>query len=335
MKKIKIGKKLIGEDSPCFIIAEAGLNHNGNLKIAKKLINEAVKAGADAIKFQTYKTEGFVRKKDKNFNLFKSLELKNKEWAELSKFAKESKIIFFSSVFDQESVDLLDKLNVVAYKIASGDLTHLPLLAHIAQKKKPIILSTGMGIMAEINEALKIIYSQNNKNVALLHCVSSYPAKYEELNLKVINTMRKKFKIPIGFSDHTKGIIAPLSAVALGANIIEKHFTLNKNLPGPDHKFSLNTAEFREMVENIRMIEKMLGNGVKKPVKSELGAKKRSRRSVVANVKIPKGVRITRAMLKIVIPGTGIEPKFVNKIIGKITKKNIQEDEMINQNKIL
>ena len=335
MKKIIIGNRIIGKDESCFIIAEAGLNHDGEFAQAKELIKKAVKVGVDAIKFQTYKTEKFIRKGDKNFALFKSLELRDKDWIDLSKLAQKLGIIFFSSVWDEDSVDLLARLNALAYKIGSADLTNLPLLSYVARKKKPIILSTGMSEIKEIEEALNVIYSTGNKNVALLHCISRYPADYKELNLLTIKTMKDKFRVPVGFSDHTIGITGSLAAVALGANIIEKHFTLDKNLPGPDHKLSLEPDEFREMIDNIRLIEEALGDGIKKPTKIELKIRKLARRSIVSNTKIPERAKITENMLKLVRPGTGIEPRFINKIIGKIAKKEILEDEIIKWSKIL
>jgi len=334
MKKIKIGNKLIGERESCFIIAEIGLNHNGKLKLAEKLIIEAKRAGADAVKFQVYRTEKLIRKGDKNFNLFKLLELKDKEWRELSKFAKKLGIVFFPSVFDEESVDFLDKLGVPLYKIASGDLTYLSLIGYVASKKKPVILSTGGGVIREIDDAIKTIYSTGNKDVILLHCVSSYPTEYRDMNLRAIKMMRERFRVPVGLSDHSIGTLIPTVAATLGADVIEKHFTLNRNLPGPDQKLSLTPSEFKEMVENIKRAKSSLGSEIKQILKSEIKIMNIARRSIVANKAIPKGTTITRDMIKIVRPSGGIEAKFINKILGKVTKKNIQDDEIITRNKI-
>jgi N-acetylneuraminate synthase/N,N'-diacetyllegionaminate synthase len=329
MRKIRIGDRIIGNEEPTFIIAEAGINHNGNIELAKKLIQEAAIAGANAVKFQMFKAEEFCSKNSEYFELFKTQEFSEDEWIEIAEFAKDIGIIFTASVFGEESADLLDKVESPVYKIASGDLTHLPLLNYVARKNKPIILSTGMSTIGEIEEAMSEIYKTGNQQLALLHCVSNYPTKYEETNLRTIQTLKDTFKVPVGFSDHTVGTIISAVTVAMGANIIEKHFTLDKNLSGPDHKLSLEPHEFREMIENIMAVERALGDGIKKPTKDEENIKKLVRRSITAKVEIPEKTIITKDKIKIVRPENGIEPKFVGLVVGRSAKKNIAQDETI------
>lgn len=341
MRKIRIGSRWVGEHHPCFIIAEAGINHNGDIKIAKRMIDAAKRAGVDAVKFQTFKTKNLVTKNAKTaehqtdskgksqYEILKSFELKEDDFVKLSKYAKEKGIMFLSSPFDRESVDLLEKLKVPAFKIASSEITNFPLLRYIARKRKPIILSTGMANLDEIREALDVIFNEGNKEVILLHCISAYPAKMEELNLRAIESLKRSFNLPVGFSDHTENILASLVAVAVGACVVEKHFTLDKNLPGPDHKFSLEPDELKEMVRTIRLVECSLGDGIKKPTKSEEKIKKFVRRSIVARTKITRGTIIKREMLDVKRPSGGIEPKYINAIIGKRAKRDIKEDEII------
>lgn len=328
MINVKIADRKVGEREPCFIIAEAGINHNGNIRLAEKLIRAAKKSNADAVKFQTFKTENFVNPRNYQFKLFKRLELREKDWARLFDLATDLNIIFLSTPFDEESVDLLDELGIPAFKVASGDLTHLPLLEFIAKKKKPMIVSTGMGTLDEIKDALKVIFPFN-KQVCLMHCVSNYPADLDEMNLRSIETLKKTFNLPVGLSDHSVSSLLPLVAVGLGANLIEKHFTLSKNLAGPDHKFSLEPSEFAEVVKNVRMVEKSLGDGKKMPTKSEIKIRKLARRSIAAKNTIQKGSVIKKSDLKIVRPNIGIEPKFMKDVIGKTVKKTLKKDEFI------
>lgn len=340
--KIRIEDKLIGEEEPCFIIAEAGVNHNGSVELAKKLIDAAKDAGADAVKFQTFKTENVVVKdaqkaeyqkettgEGSQYEMIKKLELTEEGFRELADYAEKKDIMFLSSPFDKESVDLLYELDVPAFKVGSGEITNFPLLRHIAKKEKPIILSTGMSTLGEIEEALDVIRSEGVEDIILLHCVSNYPARIEDVNLRAMGTLKQAFKLPVGFSDHTLGITAPIAAVALGACVIEKHFTLDRNLPGPDHKASLEPDELKEMVKDIREVEKALGNGIKKPTKEEEEVKKVARKSIVAKVDIPEGAIITEDMLDVKRPGTGIEPKYLKFIIGRKAKEDIKKDDVI------
>lgn len=348
MKKIKIGQKLIGEGEPCFIITEAGVNHNGDIKLAKELIDVARAAGADAIKFQTFKAENLVTKntrmadyqeknigkKESQLKMLEKLELNEKDFIKLKKYCDKKRIIFLSTPHSEDAIDFLEPL-VPAYKIGSGDLTNLPFLEKIAKKKKPIILSTGMSNLREVKEAINTIRKTGNNKIILLHCTTNYPCPLEEVNLRAMLTLKKEFNLPVGYSDHTLGILVPVVAVALGAKIIEKHFTLNKNLPGPDHKASLEPKELKEMIGVIRNVEKALGNGIKKPTKSEEKIKKNIRKSIVAKIDILKGTEIKKNMLVIKRPGTGIEPKFLNGILGREARQNIKRDELITWDKIL
>ena len=340
--KIRIEDKLIGEEEPCFIIAEAGVNHNGSVELAKKLIDAAKDAGADAVKFQTFKAESVVVKdaqkaeyqkettgEGSQYEMIKKLELAEEDFRELADYAEKKDIMFLSSPFDKESVDLLHELDVPAFKVGSGEITNLPLLRYIAKKEKPIILSTGMSTLGEIEEALDVIRSEGVEDIILLHCVSNYPARIEDVNLRAMGTLKQAFKLPVGFSDHTLGITAPIAAVALGACVIEKHFTLDRNLPGPDHKASLEPDELKKMVKAIKEVEKALGNGIKKPTKEEKEIKKAARKSIVAKVDISKGTIITEDMLDVKRPGTGIEPKYLKFIIGRKAKEDIKKDDVI------
>ncbi len=343
MREIKIGDKMVGEGKPCFIIAEAGVNHNGDIKLARKLIDVAKEAGADAVKFQTFKVEELVTREaekawyqkettdaqESQFDMLKKLELTESDFEELYSYAQNEGIIFLSSPFDKRSVDLLDELGVPAFKIPSGEITNFPLLKHIARKKKPVILSTGMSTPGEIEEALEVLRVDKAEEIVLLHCISSYPAKIEDINLRAMETLKQAFQLPVGLSDHSLGTTMPIAAVALGAGVIEKHFTLDKNLPGPDHRASLEPEELKQMVKAIRDVEKALGSGVKRPTAEEEENRKVARRSIVAKVDIPKGVIITGEMLDIKRPGTGIEPKYLGEIMGRAAEVTIKKDEII------
>ena len=342
MIHVKIADKIIGEDEPCFIIAEAGVNHNGDIELAKELIDAARNAGADAVKFQTFKAEKVVTQnaekaeyqketteKGSQYEMIKKLELTEEDFNDLANYTNKKNIVFLSSPFDKESVDLLDEINVPVFKVASGEITNFPLLTHIAKKEKPIIVSTGMTTLGEVEEALNVVRSEGVKEILLLHCVSDYPAKMKDVNLRAMETLKHAFKLPVGFSDHTLGITVPIAAVALGACVIEKHFTLDKNLPGPDHKASLEPNELKEMVKAIRNVEKALGDGIKRPTNNEDEVKGVVRRSIVAKVDIPDGTIITEDMIEVKRPATGIEPKYMKMVVGKRAKINIKKDDLI------
>jgi len=341
--KVKIAGKMIGKGEPCFIIAEAGVNHNGDVNLAKKLIDVAKEAGADAVKFQTFKAEEVVTRsaekakyqkettpaEESQYEMIRKLELAGEDFRGLFAYAQEKGVLFLSSPFDKGSVDLLSELGVSAFKIPSGEITNFPLLRYIARKGKPIILSTGMATQEEVGEALEIIKQEGIDDIILLHCVSSYPAKIEDMNLKAMDTLRNAFKLPVGLSDHSIGVTIPIAAAALGACVIEKHFTLDKNLPGPDHRASVEPDELKQMITAIRDVERAMGNGIKKPTKVEEENKKVVRRSIVAGVDIPQGTIITEDMLAIKRPGTGLEPKYLGEVIGRTAKETIKQDELI------
>jgi N,N'-diacetyllegionaminate synthase len=344
-RKIRIANRLIGETEPCFIIAEAGVNHNGDVNLAKKLIDAAKEAGADAVKFQTFKAgevvtssaekAGYQKEttpsEESQYDMIKKLELSGEDFEELFAYTQEKGIIFLSTPFDKGSVDLLDELGISAFKVGSGEITNFPLLKHIAKKRKPIILSTGMATLEEVKEALEVI----KEEVILLHCVSSYPARIEDMNLKAMETLRNAFKLPVGLSDHSLGITVPIAAVALGACVIEKHFTLDKNLPGPDHRASLEPEELKQMVTAIRDVEKAMGDGIKRPTKAEAENGKVVRRSIVARVDIPEGTIITQGMLDTKRPGTGLEPRYIDMIVGRKAREHIKSEELVTFAKVL
>lgn len=326
----------------CFIIAEAGVNHNGDINIAKKLVDKAKEAGVDAIKFQTFRAENLVTKEapkaeyqkettgdGSQFEMLKKLELSLEDHIILKKYCEEKGIMFISTPFDYESVDLLEKTDVLLYKVSSGDLTNLPLLSYIANKNKPIILSTGMANLGEVEEAVETISKAGNDRTILLHCTSNYPTAYEEVNLRAMLTMKEAFKLPVGYSDHTIGIEIPIAAVALGAKVIEKHFTLDRNMKGPDHRASIEPDELKIMVRSIRNIELAMGDGIKRCNKSEENTKSVARKSIVANRNINKDEIITINDVSFKRPEQGLKPKYIDLIIGKKARRNIYRDEFI------
>lgn len=341
MKDIKIRDKIIGYDNPIFIIAEAGVNHNGNMKLAKKLVDVAVDCGVDAVKFQTFKSENLVtedadmasyqerniEKKESQLDMLKKLELRYNDFEELKRYCDSKNIIFLSTPHTLDAIDFLDSL-VPAFKIGSGDLNNIPSLKYVAKKGKPIILSTGMSTYEEVKESVQSILAEGNNQIILLHCTTSYPCPIEDVNMKALITM-KKLGCHIGYSDHTLGIFIPIMAVSLGAVVIEKHFTLDKNMDGPDHRASLNPFELRKMVDEIRRVEIAMGDGNKCPTNTEMEIAKVARKSLVARVDIPKSTIITKNMVVIKRPGTGIEPKLIDDVVGRVTKCKIYKDELI------
>jgi N,N'-diacetyllegionaminate synthase len=342
-KSIKVEKKFLGDGYPCFIIAEAGVNHNGSLKNAIKLAKIAKESGADAVKFQLFDKNEQISKyanaapyQKEKFSSKKMLAIaKNYDFSwenhkKIKNFCNKIKIIYISSCFDNLAVDYLIKnLKGSIIKIASGEITNYPLLDHIAKTKKPVILSTGMSTLNDVDGALKKLKKYNNKKIILLHCVSNYPARLSEVNLKSMIKMRSKFHTLVGFSDHTKGKTSAIAAVSLGACVIEKHFTLNKNLNGPDHSMSLNPKELKDFVQSIRNTELLLGNEKKIVNKSEIKMKKYVRRSIVALKNIKIGEKITRINTCLKRPGTGIDPRRLNELLKKKAKKKISADHII------
>ena len=328
-----------------FIIAEAGVNHNGSIDIAKKLIDVASEAGADAVKFQTFRAENLVTKKAKKanyqvettdsnesqFNMLKKFELDLEKHKQLISHCNQKQIIFLSSPFDIESTKLLYSLGLKTFKIPSGEITNLPYLRHIGKLNKNIIISTGMANLNEIKNALEVLINSGTKkdNITVLHANTEYPTPMKDVNLKAMITIGNTFKVRYGYSDHTSGIEVDIAAVAIGATCIEKHFTLDCNMEGPDHKASLEPDALKAMVKAIRNIEIALGDGIKKPSKSELPNIKIVRKSIVAKTPIKKGDILDRNNLSVKRPGDGINPMKWDEVIGTISKKNYNEDDLI------
>jgi N-acetylneuraminate synthase len=328
-----------------FIIAEAGVNHNGSIKLAKKLIDAAAEAKADAVKFQTFKTELCVSKNAKKasyqeqttgkdesqFEMIKKLELNADAHEELIKYCKFKNIMFLSTPFDSDSIELLDGFGLEIFKIPSGEITNLPYLRQIGRLNKKIILSTGMANLGEVEAAINALTQSgtDRKNIALLHANTQYPTPMRDVNLKAMLTMKEAFKLDVGYSDHTLGIEVPIAAAALGASIIEKHFTLDKNMQGPDHRASLEPSELKAMVEAIRNIELALGNGVKKASPSESENINVARKSIVAKTGIKKGEIFSEKNLCAKRPGNGISPMRWDETIGKTAQKDYKQDELI------
>jgi len=332
--KIKISNKLVGNNNPVFMIAEGGINHNGKLSLAKKIISKAKAAGADAVKFQTFKAEDLASPKSKFFKIFKKLELDFEEFGELADYAKNQNIIFLSTPFSFDAVNLLMQLKVPAFKIASGDLTNIPLVEYAASKKKPMIISTGMANETEIQQSINAIRKTGNKKIIIMHSVSAYPTPINEVNLSVIKQLREKFKQPVGYSDNGSNLLVPVIAVASGADLIEKHFTINRKLSGPDQKFSTNPSDFKKLVKNIRLVEMMMGVNIKKCQTSEFGNKFAARRSITALTTIERGTKIDKKMLGLQRPASGLEPKYFSRVIGKRAKRKITKGESIKWNQI-
>lgn len=330
-----------------FVIAEAGVNHNGNIDIAKKLVDAAILAGADAIKFQTFKAENLVTKNapkakyqksntggGNQYNMLKKLELSMGKHIILKDYCEKRGIMFISTPFDFESVDLLEKIDIPLYKVSSGDLTNIPLLKYISKLNKPMIISTGMANLGEVEEVVEAVKESGNSKIILLHCTSNYPTDYEDVNLNAMITLKNAFKLPIGYSDHTKGIEVSMAAVAMGAEVIEKHFTLDKSMEGPDHKASLNPIELKEMISSIRNIERALGDGTKKCNKSEESTRKVARKSIVAKNDIRRGQTVSYDNITFKRPGDGLSPAFVDEIVGKKAVNDISSDEFITFNNV-
>ena len=325
------------------IIAEAGVNHNGSLKLAKQMIDEAAKAGADYIKFQTFKPEKLVSKyaqkadyqkkttgnNESQLQMLEKLALSYDDFVELKKYCEQIGIGFLSTPFDEDSIRFLDSLDMDFWKIPSGEITNYPYLVQIAQTGRDIVLSTGMCEMDEIADAMKVLEESGAGNISLLHCNTEYPTPYEDVNLLAMKQMRTAFKKQVGYSDHTVGIEVPIAAVALGAETIEKHFTLDKNMEGPDHKASLEPLELSQMICSIRHIEKSLGDGNKKRTASEQHNIAAARKSIVAKCAISKGDIFTEANLTVKRPGNGISPMRWKELIGTRAERDYLEDELI------
>ena len=346
----KIGKKLVGKNQPVFLIAEAGINHDGDVEKAKKLIDIAYAAKVDAVKFQifsgerlaskdamlaTYHKKGTIKKRETLKELLKRLELSKDEFKELFNYSNEKGIMIFATPFGEEDADFLEDIGVKLFKIASFSLTNYPLLRHIAWKGKPIIMSTGLHNLGEIEEAVKVIREAGNKQLALLQCTSHYPSYPKDANLKVMDTLRSAFQVPVGYSDHTMGINITLASVAMGAEIVEKHFTFDTTSYGVDHDASISPNELKNLVKGIREIELAIGSSIKIIPDIEKEIQRVHRPSLVSKVSIPKGSIIKKNMITIKKPGTGIHPKDINWVIGRTTKNYIEIDRLIKREDLL
>lgn len=331
-------------NKPIFIIAEAGVNHNGSLALAKKLIDQAALAGVDAVKFQSFKANSLMTKaapkadyqkkttgNESQYEMIKRLELDDDAHIVLRDYARQKGLEFMSTPFDLESIDLLERIGVKRYKVGSGDLTNLPYLRKMAGKGLPIILSTGMATLAEIRKVIQAIKQTGYplEKLTLLHATTEYPAPIQEVNLKAMVSMKNEFKITVGYSDHTKGIEVPIAAAALGAEVIEKHFTLDRTMEGPDHMASLEPDELKQMVIAIRNVEQALGNGEKSPSPGEIMNQEAARKSLVAASKIQKGEPFSPENLCVKRPGSGISPLRWDEFIGRPSPKNYEKDELI------
>lgn len=327
------------ESSRCYVIAEAGVNHNGSEARAVKMVEVAAGAGADAVKFQTFRTDRLVKPKagtaeyqrratgsDNQYEMLKDLELSEEAHERLIERCLDLDIDFLSTPFDEESVDFLVSRGMKKIKIPSGEVTNLPLLRHIAAKSLPMILSTGMADLGEVEEAVETIRSVSGDMVdlVLLHCTSSYPTELEDVNLRAMVTMRDHFELRVGYSDHTLGTVVPAAAVAMGATVIEKHFTLDRELPGPDHRMSLTPEEVSQMIDNIRIVETIMGTGEKKPRASEIAVREVVRRSVTLRRPVRKGSVLTEEDVLLLRPGNGIPPAAIGDVVGRQAARDLE-----------
>jgi len=340
---VRIGEYLIGGDQPCFVIAEAGVNHNGSIELARRLVDAAALAGANAVKFQTFKADKLIStaapkaayqiettdSTESQLDMVRRLELTYDDFSALFDHCRKVGILFLSTPFDEESADFLDDLGVTAFKIPSGELTNLAFLEYVSAKGKPMIVSTGMATMEEVDTAVRTIRSSSDAGLVLLHCVSNYPADPADVNLRAMETMRRAFGVSVGYSDHTLGIDVPLAATALGASVIEKHFTLDRTLPGPDHRASLEPHEIEAMISGIRTVEKALGHGEKRPAASESDTARAARKSLVAACDIPAGTCMTRELVAVKRPGNGLPPAVLDSLLGKIANVSIKKDTLL------
>ena len=316
MDTVTAGRRAIGEGKPVFLIAEAGVNHNGSRALALRLVDAAARAGADAVKFQTFKasllasssasTARYQRRgargETSQRKMLEALELSEGDLRAVAARCRRRKILFLSTPFDKESADFLEELGVPAFKISSGDLTDLPFLAHVARKGRPMIVSTGMATLAETREAVRTVRRAGNSRLILLHCVSAYPADPKDVNLRAMDALAKEFKVPTGYSDHTPGLSIPFAAAARGARVIEKHFTLDRSLPGPDHRMSLEPGELAALVRGVREVESSLGDGIKRPASAERETRRVSRKSLASARDLAAGERLVRSAVTALRP---------------------------------
>jgi N-acetylneuraminate synthase len=343
MAELTVGNRQIGDGHRCFVIAEAGVNHNGDLAMATEMVSVAAAAGADAVKFQTFVTEAIVTRTapkaeyqrrvggeaESQFEMLRRLEMSEEFHRRLIAECGRHGIMFLSTPYDWASVELLDRLDVCAFKIASTDTTNLPFLTDVAGTGRPMLLSTGMSSLAEVEEAVVAVRSTGHHRLALLQCTSQYPTPLDQVNLRAIAAMRERFGCPVGFSDHTTGIGAAPWAVAVGASIVEKHFTLSRSLPGPDHAMSLEPAELSALVRAIRDVEAALGDGVKRTMPCEQENKRTHQKSLVVCRPVKAGKVVTREDVTAKRPGTGLPPGSLPKVVGRRAARDLQPDDII------
>lgn len=348
MSNITIHNHPIGAGSPVFIIAEVGVNHNGSKDLALEMVRAAKEAGADCVKLQTFKAERVVTqsapkakyqlfttsRSETQFEMLKKLELSTDSYGEIRDLSGTLGIVFTSTPYSTEDTDFLEELGVPAFKIASGQVVEHTFLEHVAKKGKPVILSTGMATLSEVDEAVRVIKGTGNHQLILLQCTTNYPAQLETVNLLAMQTMKSAFGFPVGFSDHTETPLAAIAAVALGASVIEKHFTLDRTMPGPDQVASADPKQFREYVQSIRKTELALGSPIKEPNPIELENAIGMRRSIVAKRRIEAGEKISEDLVTFKRPGTGISPSKLDSIIGWKARAPIALDELISWEKI-
>jgi N,N'-diacetyllegionaminate synthase len=341
--EVDVGTRKLGLGHPCFVIAEAGVNHNGDLQRAREMIDVAARAGADAIKFQTFKASDLVTagapkagyQKDNTdaeesaYDMLRRLELGVEGFRELKVQCESLGVLFMSTPFDGGSVDLLEELEVSAFKIPSGEVTNLPLIKYIAAKGKPLLVSTGMSYIGEIEKVVRTVAETGNRGLVLLHCVSCYPARPSDVNLRAMATLEKAFAVPVGYSDHTVGNEIALAAVALGACVLEKHFTLDRSLPGPDHAASLEPAELEGLVRGVRAVELALGHGRKEPAAAELETAAVARKSLVVARDLPIGTVLREDMIEIKRPGTGLSPDLLPHVTGRTAARELAKGELL------
>jgi N,N'-diacetyllegionaminate synthase len=343
-----LGARTIGDGHPCFVIAEAGVNHNGDVELAHRLVDVAADAGADAVKFQTFDPERLVsplaRKaeyqiantgsSESQLQMLRRLVLPQEALASLAAHAAERGLIFLSTPFDEASADVLEGLGMPAFKVPSGEVTNHLLVAHVAAKGKPVLMSTGMSTLAEVAEAVQVVRENGDPPLALFHCVTSYPAVAADCNLRAMGAMRTAFGVPVGWSDHTEGIQVSLAAVAAGAKLLEKHLTLDRGLPGPDHLASLEPGELAALIKALREIESALGDGVKRPAASELANAAVARRSLHASRRLPAGHVLAATDLVALRPGTGLSPAQRNHVVGRRLRVDVEQGEMLSEDKL-
>ncbi|KPA15163.1 pseudaminic acid synthase [Candidatus Magnetomorum sp. HK-1] len=326
--QININNKIIGDNAPIYVVAEIGFNHGGDKKLAVRMIEGAAEAGANAVKFQTFKANKLILKREEHFEVIKNAELSYEDYKDIAAIVKSNGLDFFSTPFDIESVKKIENIGTSLYKIASMDITNFPLLKYIAKIGKPVILSTGMAVLSEISEAIDIIRDQGLEEIVLLHCISKYPTPIHEANLTNISYLKNTFSLPVGYSDHVFGNIAALTAGILGACVIEKHFTIDKKLPGPDHEISCDITELRQLIKNLNEARQCIGKIISTKRPDRINAKS-FRRGIYSNKFIPKGTKLNENMIKLVRPENELSPKYFDIVINREAKRDIYEEEDI------